>query len=134
MIPVRIAGATRNLGAPPNWNPERDGPCSHLPIRDEVIGQVPYMTSRWELTPDEIARVQQGAPIELRIVGQTHPVVSLAIAEAATPATGRDRLHAAARMVFAVRPTNWADDDDADGVAAWSALEEALRICGGLPS
>lgn len=134
MIPVRIAGATRNLGAPPNWNPDRDGPCSHLPIRDEVIGQVPYMTSRWELTPDEIARVQTGAPIELSIVGQAHPVVSLAIAEAATPATVRDRLIAAARMVFDVRPTNWADDDDADGVAAWSALEEALRACGGLPS
>lgn len=33
----------------------------------------------------------------------------------------------AARMVFGVRPVNWDDDEDADQVAAWSALEEALR-------
>lgn len=45
----------------------------------------------------------------------------------------RDGLVAAARMVFAVRPDNWDDDDDPDGVAAWSALEEALRACGALP-
>lgn len=39
---------------------------------------------------------------------------------------------AAARRVFDVRPTNWADDEDPDSVAAWSALEEALRASGGL--
>lgn len=45
-----------------------------------------------------------------------------------------DRLLTAAQMVMAVRPTNWDDDDDPDQVAAWSALEEPLRACGGLPS
>lgn len=41
-------------------------------------------------------------------------------------------LLAAARMVLAVRPTNWDDDEDPDQVAAWSALEEALRPLDGL--
>ena len=44
------------------------------------------------------------------------------------------RLVMAAYMVFDVRPTNWADDADPDSVAAWSALEEALRACKALPS
>lgn len=48
--------------------------------------------------------------------------------------TSADRLLVAALMVFEVRPTNWADDDDADSVAAWSALEEALRAAGALPT
>lgn len=39
---------------------------------------------------------------------------------------GRQLLNAA-RMVFGVRPENWDDDEDPDQVAAWSALEEALR-------
>jgi len=38
-----------------------------------------------------------------------------------------DRLLTAARMVEAVRPSNWDDDEDPDQVAAWSALEESLR-------
>lgn len=37
------------------------------------------------------------------------------------------RLLTAARMVVAVRPSNWDDDEDPDQVAAWSALEESLR-------
>lgn len=37
------------------------------------------------------------------------------------------RLLTAAQMVMAVRPANWNDDEDPDQVAAWSALEEALR-------
>jgi hypothetical protein len=45
-----------------------------------------------------------------------------------------DRLLTAAQMVMAVRPANWDDDEDPDQVAAWSALEEALRANGSLPS
>jgi hypothetical protein len=40
---------------------------------------------------------------------------------------GGSRLLLAAQMVLDVRPTNWADDEDPDQVAAWSALEEAVR-------
>lgn len=38
MIPKRIAGATRWLGAPKGWEPERDGDCSHLAILDIETG------------------------------------------------------------------------------------------------
>lgn len=79
MLPIRISGATRNLGAPANWEPETSGPCSHLPVRDDVIEGLPYMTSRWEPTPDELADLMAGGPLELRILGTAHPVVSLVV-------------------------------------------------------
>lgn len=80
MLPIRISGATRNLGAPRGWDAEASGPCSHLPIRDEVIAGQPYMTSRWEPTPDELAALNAGGAVELRILGTAHPVVSLVAA------------------------------------------------------
>lgn len=82
MIPIRIAGVTRNLGAPPDWDPETGGSCGHLPVRDEIIDGLPYMTSRWEPTPAELADLNAGRPIELRIIGRNHPVVSLVVVPA----------------------------------------------------
>ncbi len=78
MIPLRVAGHTRNLGAPAGWDAE-GRPCSHLPIRDEVIDGVAYMLSRWEPTPAELADMINGGALELRISGTVHPVVSLVI-------------------------------------------------------
>ncbi|HWW12391.1 MAG TPA: hypothetical protein VN018_07735 [Brevundimonas sp.] len=60
------------------------------------------------------------------------PCFDLRDAKLTLPISSHVRLIAAARMVFDIRPTNWADDEDPDQVAAWSALEEALRASGGL--
>ncbi len=76
----RITGATRNLGAPADWTPERDGHCGHLPIRDEPHSPgVNQMISAWLPTPDELARLAAGAPIYLVILGVTHPPVALTV-------------------------------------------------------
>lgn len=75
MIPGRIAGCTRALGAPAGWTPETSGPCSVLPIRDEVAGDMPCMTSCWEPTPSELAGLNAGGRVYLRIVGTGHPPV-----------------------------------------------------------
>lgn len=77
MIPKRIAGATRYLGAPPGWEPEKDGECSHLAILDVKRGDLPVMISAWEPTPTEIEAMQAGRPIYLQIVGTAHPPVSV---------------------------------------------------------
>jgi hypothetical protein len=79
MIPGRIEGATRRLGAPRDWDKDRDGPCSALAIRDEPTDAGPGMTSAWQPTPDEIARLAAGASIYLTILGTAHPPVSLAV-------------------------------------------------------
>jgi len=77
MIPARIEGCTRTLGAPVGWTQETSGPCRGLPIRDEVNGDVPVMVSAWEPMPDELAAIAAGGKIMLRIVGTGHPPVML---------------------------------------------------------
>ncbi len=77
MIPVRIKGATRYLGAPVGWEPETNGPCAHLAIRDAMAGQVPIMESAWEPTPAELEALNNGGKVYLRIVGVQHPPVML---------------------------------------------------------
>jgi hypothetical protein len=74
----RIAGATRNLGAPADWDEARDGPCGCLPIRDSMHSPgVPAMTSAWFPTLEEIEQLQRGAPIYLQVIGAVHPAVSV---------------------------------------------------------
>lgn len=79
MIPARIDGCTRVMGAPENWSVEENGPCSGLPIRDEVIEGLPVMVSVWEPTPDELAQLKLGAKVRLMVVGTGHPIVNLSV-------------------------------------------------------
>jgi len=81
-IPIRIAGATRWLGAPPGWEPDRDGPCAHLAIRDQDTTAGRAMASAWEPTPEELARLVAGAPIILTVIGQIHPPVEVKVGAA----------------------------------------------------
>jgi len=81
MIPARIEGCTRALGAPPGWTPETSGTCVGLPIRDEVNGDMPCMVSAWEPTPAELAAIQGGAKIMLRVVGTGHPPVCVYVGD-----------------------------------------------------
>lgn len=75
MIPARIEGATHSLGAPAGWTPETSGPCGSLSVRALVMGDLPVMESAWEPTPDELAALNAGQKVTLRIVGQSHPPV-----------------------------------------------------------
>lgn len=70
VISRRIAGATHNLGAPPNWDRERDGNCGQLWIRQ----QDDYVESAWEITPDDIERLKQGRSLIVRIYGWQPPI------------------------------------------------------------
>lgn len=88
MIPGRIPGATRYLGAPVGWEPEKDGHCAHLAVRDMPVNGgpgnpgVPAMHSVWEPTPDELERLKAGAPVYLIVIGSAHPPVSLSVGRA----------------------------------------------------
>ncbi len=75
MIPARIQNCTRVLGAPVGWTPETSGPCRGLPIRDSVSGDMPVMESAWEPTPAELAALNAGGKVVLRVVGTAHPPV-----------------------------------------------------------
>lgn len=77
MIPKRIAGATRYLGAPKGWEPDKDGDCSHLAILDVETNGTPVMVSAWEPTPAELAALNNGAPVYLQVRGSSHPPVNI---------------------------------------------------------
>lgn len=81
MLVERIANATNVLGAPEGWNQE-DRKCGRLPVRIERDGELLTMTSAWSPTPDELARLNKGAPVLLRIVGASHPPVMLYVGDA----------------------------------------------------
>lgn len=102
MIPAVIPCATRALGAPANWNPERDGVCGTLPIRDGLDGVLPMMESAWSLDVEEINALFRGGTVILRIIGVSHPVVSLYVIE--DPAPEAD-IHAAPGVIAPDQPT-----------------------------
>jgi len=83
MINKVIRGFTRILGKPPSWDPSTHGECGALAIMDHehvaVEGQpgYPSMISAWDVTPDEMIRLRQGAPIYLRVAGEGHPPVCI---------------------------------------------------------
>lgn len=78
----RVAGATRNLGAPKDWDEAKDGICGSLPIRDEPHSPgVNRMVSAWLPTMEEIALMVAGAPIYLSVVGTSHPPVWVFVGE-----------------------------------------------------
>lgn len=67
----RILGCTRVVGASQGY--------FGLPIRDELINcsvngpNTPAMVTAWFPTPEEIAAIQAGAPIHVRILGKVPP-------------------------------------------------------------
>lgn len=77
MIPGRIPGATRVLGAPAGWDVERDGFCAGLAVRD-CDG---HMVSSWQPSLEEIARIVAGAPVHLFVVGSAHPPVAIGVGD-----------------------------------------------------
>lgn len=79
MIPARIEGATRYLGAPKGWKPDEDGPCTHLAILDMESDGLPIMASVWEPTTAELERLNAGAKVTLFVVGVAHPPVMLEV-------------------------------------------------------
>lgn len=83
MIVARIAGCTAVLGAPSGWTPESSGPCCGLPIRVERHGDLPCMVSAWEPTPEELAALNAGAKVMLRVVGSSHPPVMIYVGDPA---------------------------------------------------
>lgn len=73
----RIEGATRVLGKSQGY--------LGLPVRDEAIacavsgGGTPCMVTAWLPTPEELAALNAGAAVHVRIVGSAHPPIMLGV-------------------------------------------------------
>lgn len=79
MLSIRIAGATRVLGKSQGY--------IGLAVRDEVVhdtavgGDAPAMTTAWEPTPDELARLNAGAPVYIQLLGTAHPPILVTVGD-----------------------------------------------------
>ena len=62
MIPLRISNATRRLA-------ESQDEFTSLSILDEEVDGVPYMTSLWEPSPQELRDLIAGGHVRLSIIG-----------------------------------------------------------------
>ena len=73
MTPVKMPNKTRTLGEDqPEYVP--------LDVMEGLEDGSPKMTSQWELIPEEIAALTNGAIVELEILGTRHPPVRLSVA------------------------------------------------------
>lgn len=79
MLIGMIEGATRIIGKGQGY--------LGLALRDEIItctvggGGTPAMVSAWQPTPDEVARLNAGASVHLRVIGTQHPPVMLDVGD-----------------------------------------------------
>lgn len=77
MLIARIEGATRVIGKSQGY--------LGLPLRDEAIdcpvngAETPSMTTAWQPTPEELAALNQGAAVHVRILGRDHPPIMLGV-------------------------------------------------------
>lgn len=76
----RISGCTRVLGKSQGY--------LGLPLRDVLLDDpvngpdTPAMETAWFPTPTEIAAINAGAPVILRVLGHVHPPVMIYTGEA----------------------------------------------------
>lgn len=66
------------LGAPAGWN-QQAVECGALPVTRFVHNGVHMQASFWMPTPNELAALNCGHPVQLTVVGDVHPPVSLNI-------------------------------------------------------
>lgn len=89
MIPTKFPGVTNYLGAPPGWNPDGElGECMPLPVMHDEHG----FTSLWIPDSDELAALNAGAGVQLTIMANAHPVVSVQVSNVPTTARGGSEL------------------------------------------
>jgi hypothetical protein len=74
-----IEGATRIIGKSQGY--------LGLPLRDELINcsvdgdGTPAMVTAWIPSPDELARLNAGASVHLRVLGTMHPPVMVEVGQ-----------------------------------------------------
>jgi hypothetical protein len=69
----RIERATRVLGKSQGY--------LGLPVRDEMFGEDPCMTSAWLPTPAELEALNNGAAVHVKLLGTQHPPILVEVGE-----------------------------------------------------
>lgn len=87
MQPLQIANATRVLA-------ENQEEFLSLPVLDEDIEGINYMTSLWEPSPEEAKQLAGGGAVRLSVAGVMHPPVAISVQDmSATPSVVVTQAH-----------------------------------------
>jgi hypothetical protein len=79
MIIAHIEGATRVCGESQGY---RGLPLRDVMINCSVNGVIAAMETAWEPTPDELKRLNAGAKVYVRIIGEVPPPMLVTVGEA----------------------------------------------------
>lgn len=80
MLSGRIEGATRTIGEAQGYE--------GLPVRDDRVNcavngpDTPMMTTAWIPTPEELAALNAGASIHVKLLGTRHPPILVEVGPA----------------------------------------------------
>lgn len=74
---IKLPGMNRELGAPKDWDAEKDGPCGSLPVFAEVSNGTMRMTSAWKPSAEELDALLRGGVVALVIYGTLHPPIAV---------------------------------------------------------
>lgn len=67
------------IGAPKNWDPDRDGPCDVLHVRVDQQEGCTFLTSAWVAEPDEVGWLLAGGHVQLGVSSPAHPIVRMGV-------------------------------------------------------
>lgn len=79
LTPIKTNMTNLTLGAPANWDEEKEDKCIGLPCHFDNDAKV--ISSHWELTDEDRQKIADGALIKLEVFGQSHPPVAISIEE-----------------------------------------------------
>jgi hypothetical protein len=75
MNPIKFEGATI-VGAPKDWDPEKDGECIGLPAQISIHPNgMRLITSVWKFTDEERRAIASGQNLALSCVGAQVPII-----------------------------------------------------------
>lgn len=120
----RIEGATRTLGKSQGY--------LGLPLRDETISctvngpDTPAMVTAWHPTPDELARLNAGAAVHVRILGSAHPPMMVEVGEMPTEEKTSPILGPITAEQFMALPIRSVMEDDA---VAYFVSDDLIVSC-----
>lgn len=78
MDAIKINGTNHTFGAPEDWSLEKEGECATLAVKLAVTeGGHSCVESAWRPTKEELAFINAGKPVILRIYGEGMPPVAL---------------------------------------------------------
>ena len=72
MRPVKMPEHNADLGEPTGWDAAKDGPCRT--ITAHIDSQARTITTAWELTQDELAKMLNGGKLRVRVFGGLPPM------------------------------------------------------------